>query len=75
MSGCTTRVRASERRRTTFPSIVRDLGRLRAEHTVLDGVIVALDEHGRPSEAVLDAMIAEEYCGRDVTVDAHVARF
>ncbi len=38
--------------------LAADLARVRAEQALLDGVLVALDAHGRPSRAALDAWAA-----------------
>ncbi len=37
-----------------FEAVLAALGRLRAEHAVIDGVLVAVDRRGRPSRAELD---------------------
>ena len=42
-----------------FDAIRAALGGLRAEHAVIDGVLVAVDEHGRPSRAELDRLAAD----------------
>ena len=42
-----------------FDAILAALGGLRAEHAVIDGVLVAVDGHGRPSRAELDRRAAD----------------
>ncbi len=51
----------SSGRRLTLeaPGIQTALGRLRAEHALLDGVLVAVDGGGRPSRDRLEALLAE----------------
>lgn len=41
-----------------FDAVLAAFRRLRAEHAVIDGVLVALDAHGRPSRAELDRLAA-----------------
>ena len=41
-----------------FDTVLAALSRLRAEHAVIDGVLVAVDRHGRPSRADLDRLAA-----------------
>ncbi len=41
-----------------LPSIVTHLGKLRARRAVLDGVVVALDDHGMPSEKSVETELA-----------------
>lgn len=54
-----------------LPAVVRDLGRLRAERATLDGVLVALDEYGRPSREAFDAAIeAAPVRGQSITLQA-----
>ena len=43
--------------RKTHPSIVEGLGAVRAEDALLDGVLVTLDDAGRPSREALDARL------------------
>ena len=43
-----------------FPRLVEDLRRVRATQAILDGVLVALDEAGRPSRRVLEACLRGE---------------
>ena len=39
-------------------AVLADLGKLRAENALLDGLLVALDEHGRPSRPLLEERLA-----------------
>jgi bifunctional non-homologous end joining protein LigD len=43
--------------------VLADLGKIRAENALLDGVLVALDEHERPSEALLAERLRADGAG------------
>jgi len=43
-----------------FDDLARECTKIRAEHAILDGMLVALDEHGRPSEEALELRIRGE---------------
>ena len=44
-------------------SVLADLAKIRAEQALLDGVLVALDEHERPSQALLAERLSADGAG------------